>query len=184
MRCVRRHKFLLSILLPVFLLTCSGTTWAQETFMATPPPLHEEVPKSPHLINTKIIPLPIFATDPSEGNTYGFMPVLLKVRHTDGSTAAIYAPSLSWNAIIHLTGTFRYYLYPSKTQTLMVIPSVSTNVNWGLYVLWLNQSRERGRWTDQDLVRVSRNIFFRYFGLGPGTQLGAQSSYTREWTWV
>jgi len=141
-------------------------------------------PDAPHLLDTKFVPLPIFATEPTEGNTYGLMPVIMKVRHDTGATQAIYAPSLTWNAVIHMTGTFRYYYYPSDTQTLMLIPSVSTSVNWGLYALWLNLPREQGRWTDEDLLRVSRNVFFRFFGLGPDSQAGAQSSYTREWAWL
>jgi len=60
-------------------------------------------------LDTQIVPLPVYATLPNEGSTYGVMPVFLRVcpatRHTD----TIMAPSITWNDVIHATGTLRLY---------------------------------------------------------------------------
>src|SRR4051812_11011075 len=57
---------------------------------------------------TQIIPLPLFATLPNEGNTYGVMPVFLRV-NAEGQTTSITAPSVSWNRSAGVNTTFRYY---------------------------------------------------------------------------
>jgi hypothetical protein len=59
------------------------------------------------VLRTQLIPLPVYATLPNEGNTWGAMPVLLRVCPDDQRTESIIAPSLSWNSVINVTGTFR-----------------------------------------------------------------------------
>ena len=136
------------------------------------------------VLDTKFIALPIYATEPTEGNTFGILPVFLKVRRDDQSTAAIYAPSVSWNAVINTTATLRWFDYPSETQSFTLIPTVSTNVNYGLLANWKSHPREVGEWSDDDLFRAQRSIFFRFFGIGQDTPESAQSSYTRLWSTV
>ncbi len=138
----------------------------------------------PHLLDTKFFPLVVYSTDPSEGGTYGTMPVFLKIRHADQRTISIYAPSVTWNAVIHTTGTFRWFYYPSDTKTFLFSPSVSSNINYGLLVSWSSRPHEDGAWSDDDVFRLSRYLFFRFFGLGPDTQYGSQSSYTRLWSYL
>jgi hypothetical protein len=128
---------------------------------------------------TRIIPLPVYATLPNEGSTFGFMPVFLRVQTSSERTEAIYAPSVSYNDTIGTTGTGRFFIYPNDHQTLDIVASASTRVNRGGYVLWENLPNEAGQWTDEALFRLSRNVFFRFFGIGPDTLDGAESSYTR-----
>jgi outer membrane protein assembly factor BamA len=138
----------------------------------------------PRLLDTKFFPLVVYATEPTEGSTFGIMPVFLKIHHDDQRTISIYAPSITWNAVIHTTATFRWYYYPSENQSFTFSPSISTYTNYGLLLIWQNRPRENGDWTDDDTFRLSRNIFFRFFGLGPETQQGSQSSYTRLWSYL
>src|SRR5206468_1376614 len=56
-------------------------------------------------VGTRVIPLPIYATLPNEGSTYGFMPVIMRVCEETGRTESIVAPSVSYNDTIHWTGT-------------------------------------------------------------------------------
>src|SRR5262245_41786316 len=81
---------------------------------------------------TQLIPIPVYATLPNEGDTYGLMPVWITV---DGSarTRSIVAPSLTWNSTIGTTGTFRWYYYPTPTQTLLLTASASTHVNRSVF---------------------------------------------------
>lgn len=127
----------------------------------------------------KLIPLPIYATLPQEGDTWGFLPVFLTVENDTQRTQQIIAPSISWNKIIRYTTTFRWYYYPSDEQSITLIPSISTNVNRGVLFQYFHQPQNAGRWTTDVELRVLRSLFFRFFGLGPDTPADAESSYTR-----
>ncbi|MBI3544413.1 MAG: BamA/TamA family outer membrane protein [Deltaproteobacteria bacterium] len=129
--------------------------------------------------NTKLIPLPIYATLPNEGDTFGFMPVFLTVENVSGRTRSIVAPSLSWNRIIRFTHTFRFYYYPSDDETINLIPSFSTNVNRGLTFEYFRAPRTAPAVTIDGTLHARRSIFYRFFGLGPESKAGDETSYTR-----
>ncbi|MFL5261952.1 MAG: BamA/TamA family outer membrane protein [Anaeromyxobacteraceae bacterium] len=132
----------------------------------------------PSGITTKLIPLPVYATLPNEGNTWGAMPVFLRVCPDGQRTESIIAPSLSWNSVIHVTGTFRWFYYPSDEKTLTVIGSASTHINFNALVVWQRLPTAAGASTDDLTFRLQRSAFFRFFGLGPDTPASAETSYT------
>jgi hypothetical protein len=132
----------------------------------------------PSGLATRLIPIPVYATLPNEGNTWGAMPVLLRVCPDDQRTESIIAPSVSWNSVIHFTGTFRLFHYPSEVETLTVIASASTRINYNALVLWQRLPTAAGASTDELTVRLQRSAFFRFFGLGPDTPATAETSYT------
>jgi len=130
-------------------------------------------------LDTRVVPLPVYSTLPNEGDTYGLMPVLLRVCGATERTESIIAPSVTWNDVIHLTGTLRWFHYPTEDQTLTVIASGSTRINSGLLVQWRDLPRESGSFTTEAEVRWQRSAFYRFFGLGPDTPPENESSYTR-----
>lgn len=130
-------------------------------------------------LETKLVPLPVWATLPNEGDTWGAMPVFLWVCPGDRRTESILAPSVTWNSVIHVTGTLRWYHYPSEDETLTVIASASTRINFNGLVVWQRLPPAPGRWTDELTLRLQRSAFFRFFGLGPDTPPEAEASYTR-----
>lgn len=132
-------------------------------------------PRSP---SSQLLPLPIYATLPNEGNTWGFMPVILRVCGEDQRTESIFAPSVSWNDVIQYTGTFRWYHYPSEDTALTVVSSWSTRTNYNNLVIWQRQPTAAGAWSDDLLLRVQRNAFERFFGIGAGTHPSAETSFT------
>ncbi len=127
---------------------------------------------------TRLVPLPVYATLPNEGNTWGAMPVFLRVCPDDRRTESIIAPSVTWNDVIHVTGTFRWYHYPSEDTALTVLASGSTRINYNFLLAWQHLPTEVGRWTDELTVRLQRSAFFRFFGFGPDTPPTAETSYT------
>jgi hypothetical protein len=129
--------------------------------------------------DTKVIPLPIYATLPSEGSTFGFMPVFLVVRPDTETTQSIYAPSYSWNRVIGSTGTFRWFHYPNDHQSLTITGGASTKVNYGGLLVWNSQPKGPGQTTDDVFFRWGRSIFYQFFGIGPNTTAGDLSSNTR-----
>jgi hypothetical protein len=128
---------------------------------------------------SKLIPLPIYATQPNEGSTFGVMPVILDVDKKTERTISIWAPSYTWNGTIHNTGTFRWFHYPNDHQSLTITGGASTHVNYGGLVVWDNQPRSPQQMSDTVFFRWGRNIFYRFYGLGPDTTEGMESSHTR-----
>ena len=129
-------------------------------------------------LTTKIIPLPVYATLPNEGDTWGAMPVFLRVCPEGKRTESIIAPSVSWNSVIRTTGTFRWFHYPSDDTSLTVIGSVSTRINYNALLVWQKLPTRPGLFTDELTLRFQRSAFFRFFGLGPDTPPSAETSYT------
>ena len=127
----------------------------------------------------KLIPLPVYSTLPNEGDTWGVLPVFLFVCDTDGTTVSIVAPSLTWNAVIQWTATFRWFYYPSEDQALTMIASQSTRINSGILIRWRDLPLRQGDFTDEVELRWERSAFYRFFGFGPDTPAGAETSYTR-----
>ncbi len=129
---------------------------------------------------SRFFPLPMYTTVPNEGSTYGFMPVFLRSDDDDKDRVrAITAPSLSWNSSAHLTGTYRYYHYLDLLQSWHVLVSASTVINRSIWFQYDDDRRTPGHITLNILARVRRNLFYRYFGLGPDTTAEGESSYTR-----
>jgi hypothetical protein len=130
-------------------------------------------------LDTRLVPLPVYATLPNEGDTFGVMPVFLRVCGANERTESIIAPSLTWNDVIHATGTFRWFHYPTDDQTLTFVASVSTRINSNVLLLWKDLPRRPGASTNELELRWQRSVFYRFFGLGPDTPADAESSYTR-----
>jgi len=139
----------------------------------------EKVTLCPIGLETRFIPLPIYATLPNEGGTFGFMPVFLRICDANQRTESIIAPSVTWNDVIHLTGTLRWFHYPSDDQTLTFIASASTRINSNVLLQWRDLPRLSGAFTTEIEVRWQRSAFYRFFGLGPDTPESAETSYTR-----
>jgi hypothetical protein len=133
----------------------------------------------PSALTTRLIPLPVYATLPNEGSTWGVMPVFLRVCPNDQRTESIIAPSATWNSVIHYTGTFRWYYYPSDETTVTFVASASTRINYNGLLIWQYLPRQPGRMTDELTLRLQRSAFYRFFGLGPDTPATAETSYTR-----
>jgi hypothetical protein len=133
----------------------------------------------PSALTTQLIPLPVYATLPNEGNTWGAMPVFLRVCPDGERTESIIAPSVTWNSVIQYTGTFRWFHYPSDDTTLTLIASASTRINFNGLFMWGRLPTGPGLTTDELTLRLQRSAFYRFFGIGPDTPATAETSYTR-----
>lgn len=129
--------------------------------------------------HTEFFPLPLYATSPNEGSTYGALPVFMRVDGT-GRTTQIFAPSVSWNSAARINGTIRYYYFPSLQRRWTFIIAASTNVNRSFRLEYRDAPGEPGRYTIDVQALARRNLFYRFFGFGPNTAESDQSSYTRE----
>jgi hypothetical protein len=126
----------------------------------------------------KLFPIPMYTTVPTEGSTYGVMPVLMAV-NADGEVRLITAPSASWNSAAGVTGTVRLYLFPNPVRVASLIASASTHVNRTIWITYNDLPIAAGRMTWEIDGMLRRNIFYRFFGLGADSLESNQSSYTR-----
>jgi hypothetical protein len=129
-------------------------------------------------LDTKVFAVPVWSTSPNEGSTWGAMPILMRVCPDDHRTHWLIAPDVTWNSVIHYTGTFRWYDYPDDDTTLVVIGSVSTRINYQLVVSWRRLPTAAGTVTHEVVGRLERNAFARFYGIGPDTTADDESSYT------
>lgn len=129
-------------------------------------------------LTTKFFPLPVWATTPNEGNTWGVMPVFVRICPDDQRTHWVFAPDFTWNSVIHYTGTARFYYYPDDDTTISLFASASTRINYSALLTWQHLPLATGRWTHEGIAGIDRNGFDRFYGIGPDTPASAQSSYT------
>jgi hypothetical protein len=130
-------------------------------------------------LHTNFFPLPLYATSPAEGSTYGVLPVFMRVDEK-GLTRWIFAPSMSWNSAAGWAGTFRYYSFPKNARQWLFIVNAATHINRSVRFDYRDVPGQPKRATLEVFLLGRRNIFYRYFGLGPDTTHAGQSSYTRE----
>jgi hypothetical protein len=123
-------------------------------------------------------PLPLYTTVPNEGSTYGAMPVIIAITPAE-QVRWILAPSLSWNRAAGWNGTFRYYRFPRREEAWSVIAAASTHINRSLWLTYNYWGPRPFTPTIESLGQARRNLFFRFFGLGPDSEKSAESSYTR-----
>lgn len=135
--------------------------------------------EKPAEAHTEFFPLPLYATSPNEGSTYGALPVFMHVDAT-GRTTWITAPSVSWNSAARVNGTFRYYYFPSLQRRWTFIIAASTHVNRSFRLEYRDAPGQPGRYTFDLQALARRNLFYRFFGFGPDTTEADQSSYTRD----
>ena len=71
--------------------------------------------------------------------------------------------------------------YPPKevSDPASPIAAASTNINRTLWLTYADLPLEQGRTTIELVEMIRRNLFYRFFGIGPNTEESGQSSYTR-----
>ena len=133
----------------------------------------------PAAAKTRFFPLPMYTTVPNEGSTYGAMPVFMVADDNDpDKVQSITAPSVSWNSSAGVTGTYRYYRYLELFRSWHLLLSASTTINRSVWFTYDDDRRTPGTLTLNILVRVRRNLFYRYSGR-PQHDARGESSYTR-----
>ena len=121
------------------------------------------------------IPLPAFDTDPNSGETYGILPVWL-FRDDSERVRSILAPSLTYNEIRGVTGTFRYFAYPSATERMEVVAGYSETIERKLDLHYRNFGLFDERFHADVQLLHDRDATIRFFGLG---QIGRASCRER-----
>jgi outer membrane protein assembly factor BamA len=127
------------------------------------------------------IPLPAFDTDPNAGTTYGILPVVL-FRDEKDEVRSILAPSITYNDIRGLTGTFRYFDYPSDAERFEFVAGYSETIERKLDIHYRNYGLFAGRFHADLQFLHDRDATIRFFGLGPESQKENETNMTLEVT--
>lgn len=123
------------------------------------------------------IPLPAFDTDPNSGQTYGVLPVVL-FRDEQDHIRSIIAPSLTYNEIRGVTGTFRYFDYPSPGERVDVIAGYSQTIERKLDLHYRNLGLFGERFHADVRFLHDRDAAVRFFGLGPESPIEDETNMT------
>lgn len=127
------------------------------------------------------IPLPAFDTDPNSGETYGVLPVVL-FRDDSDRVRSILAPSVTYNEIRGVTGTFRYFAYPSATERMEVVAGYSEKIERKLDLHYRNFGLFDDRFHGDVQFLHDRDASIRFFGLGPESKAENETNMTLEVT--
>lgn len=125
--------------------------------------------------------MPAFDTDPNAGETYGLLPVLL-FRDKDDQVTSILAPSVTSNDVRGVTGTFRYFAYPTAAERLEAVASYSETIERKLDLHYRNLGIFGGRFHADVQLLHDRDAAIRFFGLGPTSKKEHESNMTLEVT--
>jgi outer membrane protein assembly factor BamA len=121
--------------------------------------------------------LPAFDTDPNEGETYGVLPVWM-FKDADGRVRSILAPSVTYNEIRGVTGTFRYFHYPTAFERLELVASYSEKIDREVDVHYRNSDVFGGRFHADIQLLHERTSSVRFFGIGPESEKEDESNMT------
>ncbi len=95
-----------------------------------------------------------------------------------GRVRSILAPSVTYNEIRGVTGTFRYFLYPTALERLELVGSYSEKIDRELDVHYRNLDVFGGRFHADAQLLYERTSSVRFFGIGPESEKVDESNMT------
>jgi outer membrane protein assembly factor BamA len=101
-------------------------------------------------------------------------------KDADGRVRSILAPSVTYNEIRGITGTFRYFFYASEVERLELVGSYSQKIDRELDLHYRNLAVFGGRFHADLQLLHERTSSVRFFGIGPSSQEVDESNMTLE----
>ncbi len=126
-----------------------------------------------------VVPLPEILTDPNEGNTYGFLPVILLLDR-NGRLEHIIANDVRYNKITGWFPAFRLFGYPTVDQRYYVTLRKSEKIDED-YIGEYQRDGMLGGSTDVLFnVTYFRDSRLHFFGFGNETKDDSETNYTQR----
>jgi len=126
-----------------------------------------------------VVPLPEILTDPNEGNTYGFLPVLLLLDR-NGRLENIIAHDIRYNKITGWFPAFRLFGYPTIDQRYYILLRKSQKIDED----FVGEYERDGMLDGAMNVLVNLSYFqdsrLRFYGFGNETKESGESNYTQD----
>ncbi|MBI4640666.1 MAG: BamA/TamA family outer membrane protein [Candidatus Tectomicrobia bacterium] len=127
----------------------------------------------------RIIPLPAISTKPNEGATFGILPVFLLLDEQD-HIQVLLAPSLTFNEIFGVTGTFRLFAYPDGNRQFQIIASLSSKINRDYRIFYEDPGFSQGRFLIRGEAFLFKDPAARFFGLGAESDQDDETNFTQS----
>ena len=124
-----------------------------------------------------LIPLPEVITDPNEGTTVGFLPVMLLTTETK-TIRSIIAPDVRYNDTVGVYPKFRLFDYPDPKHKYFIIAGKGTKLGEDVEFSYEGQGLFDGRLDLGVLVRHEQDPFERFYGFGNHTPDSNETNYT------
>ncbi len=137
------------------------------------------LPPVPALAGMSIIPLPEILTDPNEGNTFGFLPVILLLDR-NGRLEHIIAHDIRYNKITGWFPSFRLLGYPTVDQRYFITLRKSEKIDEDFIGEYERDGVLDGAMDALVNVTYFRDSRLRFFGFGNNTKQSGETNYTQD----
>lgn len=134
----------------------------------------------PRLLKTaryRFLPLPIVASDPAEGQTYGALPVVVALDANEDVTS-IFAAAFTYNSVTKAGGFGIGLFTPSPAEELRLFGGASQRFYREASADYFNRRLLAGRFRLEGHFLYLEDPFERFFGFGPDTPKVAESNFT------
>ncbi|MBI2346097.1 MAG: BamA/TamA family outer membrane protein [Deltaproteobacteria bacterium] len=136
-----------------------------------------DMPQLLHNARYRFLPLPIVATDPAEGQTYGVLPVLIALDN-DEAIVSVFAAASTYNTITRTGGFGNWLLTPSSDEELRLFGGAATHAYREASADYINRRWLCGHLNWAAHFLYIKDPFERFFGFGPRTEEDSGSNFT------
>ncbi|MBU5611505.1 outer membrane protein assembly factor [Geomonas sp. Red51] len=157
------------LLLILFSLLAGCTSYIPSTVLPAPSPAQPYV-------KLVTIPLPVIASSPNEGVTWGALTAFLLHNDKD-EVSALFAPQVNRNENFGTTGTLYGAMYPSPLRSIEFNLSKSSKVNADYEVRVRDQSLMERQLELNGFLYNFTDGSARFFGFGPGSSADDETNF-------
>ncbi len=130
-------------------------------------------------LSWNLFPVPIFRTTPSEGQTYGLMPVVT-ASNGDKELKTIIAAAGQFNEISRFSTFGAAYYYPSPGSAFNLYLEAAQKIAREATFEFLVQPKGKGSLIHGGKISFLTYPFERFFGFGPGTVFGNETNFVSK----
>lgn len=121
------------------------------------------------------MPLPIFTTDPNEGNTYGAL--MAMVEEQEGVVRSLLVPQALWNPLLGFGGSLYYQRFLTHDEGYTLFASQSTKNQADYEISYSNPALAQRRYFFDGKLSYENDRTARFFGLGAGSRKQDETNY-------
>lgn len=125
----------------------------------------------------RFFPIPVVATDPAEGQTYGILPIVT-ANDAQDNVISIMGAALQYNSVIKFNGFGIWILTPSPDEELRLFGGAATKFYREASIDYVNSGLIDHRLRVEAHGLYIEDPFERFFGFGPDQPKAAESNFT------
>ncbi len=126
-----------------------------------------------------LVPVPIFATSPGEGQTYGVMGAIT-ASGPHGEVKSVISPTFIYNQVTGAGGFGLFYLYPDPDTFLSIYGELDQHFAREASFSYYHLPPHQGFFLYGGEVSYKQYPFERFFGSGPSTSHDSETNFVSE----